>query len=130
MTGQAFPLSASAHPNLGDRHPQCDRAAVSDDHVRNLGVENGGVADNNDIGIAQVLRPPGRVPLGVSTDVLLTVEDLTSVCRPPKCFVQEIRESLAIAVGERRRTSFGRPHNLLSRVHAQQTYTRSTAYSR
>lgn len=60
-----------ADPDLRHRHPEgLEFIALSHHLIGHLGVENGGVVDNDDFDATQPLRTPDRAPLGVSTDVL------------------------------------------------------------
>jgi hypothetical protein len=68
---KAHPGAFLADPDLRHRHPEgLEFTALSHHLIGHLGVENGGVVDNDDFDATQPLRTPDRVPLGVPTDVL------------------------------------------------------------
>ena len=49
----------------------------------------GGGADHDHLGIAEVLPPPAGLPTGVALDVVIPVELLAQVARPPELRVQQ-----------------------------------------
>jgi hypothetical protein len=61
-----------------------------------LRVEDGGVTDNDHLGLDQGLRLPDGGALGVSSDVLRAVIGVADVRGPPEVFVQEISESCGV----------------------------------
>jgi hypothetical protein len=68
---KAHPDVDLADPDLRHRHPEgLEFIALSQHRIGHLGVEDGGVVDNDDFDATQPLRTPDRAPLGVSTDVL------------------------------------------------------------
>ena len=71
MARQASPVAFLADPDLRHRHPEgLEFIALSQHRIGHLGVEDGGVVDNDDFDATQPLRTPDRAPLGVSTYVV------------------------------------------------------------
>ena len=99
MTGEAPPDTGYAYPHLRHRHPRCRwLIAVGQHHVSHLGVEDGGIADDDNSWIAQDLRTPHGVPAGVPVDVLGSVQGLAHMSGPPELLVKEIEERVGVAV--------------------------------
>jgi hypothetical protein len=71
MARKTHPDVVLADPDLRHRHPEAFGLVVFSQYlIGHLGVEDGGVADNDDLDATEPLRTPDLVPLGVSTDIL------------------------------------------------------------
>ena len=83
------PVARSAHPCLGDAHPEGLTDAFAFDFIGHDGNEDGDVAVNGDVDVVKVLGVPGQVAARVAGDIALAVEHLASMSRPPQLGVMQ-----------------------------------------
>jgi len=118
VSGQALPPALAADPDLGDRHAELRiiRLGGGND-VRDHSQKNCHLADDRDVGRGKRLRTPHRHSLGVPTDVLIPVEDLSEMGGPAEPFVEQLAKSRRVASRKSRCPSLCGPAYLCSRIH-------------
>ena len=123
VPGQASPASRCTHPDLRHRHPKLLWDA-GEHHVSHDGVKDGGICDDHHARVTQSLRAPDGVTACVTGDVLVPIQHLAQVSRPPEPLVEEVVEGSGVAARKRLCARLCRLKDLFLVAHARQRATR------